>query len=256
MPRLPIVTVVAAGVAFGLALVTSPAYAAKEKEAQELDCENPCVEESELSVELQNLLDVLRARAFGGPKTVFVTHDRFSGDLGGLAGADAKCQDAASGFDIASSSGVFRAWLSDETTDARDRITPSAGPYVLVDGLTVVADDFDDLITGDLLAPIDQAADGFVVPPFDGSVFSHVWTSTGNDGTLLSTDSNVVGAVGAPFTCDNWESASASETGETGDATTLDAWTLADEVPPLIGWTDGKGAQACNDIMRLYCFEL
>jgi hypothetical protein len=68
-----------------------------------------------------------------GASEMFVTRATFAGDLGGLAGADAKCQlfAEAAGFD-----GAWVAWLSDSSHDAFDRITGN-GPWVNGWGLEV-----------------------------------------------------------------------------------------------------------------------
>jgi len=50
---------------------------------------------------------------------VFVTSSSWNGNLGGLSGAGAKCQQAA---DAAGLGGTWVAWLSDSTYDAKDRI--------------------------------------------------------------------------------------------------------------------------------------
>jgi hypothetical protein len=57
------------------------------------------------------------------PKRVFVSGSKWNGNLGGLAGADAKCQQAA---DAAGLGGTFRAWISDDATSASSRLTHSA----------------------------------------------------------------------------------------------------------------------------------
>ncbi len=46
-------------------------------------------------------------------KTVFVTSAAFKGNLGGLTGADAKCQAEADGPASIVPSGTYLAWLSD-----------------------------------------------------------------------------------------------------------------------------------------------
>ncbi|MFO0598144.1 MAG: hypothetical protein U0228_22770 [Myxococcaceae bacterium] len=58
-------------------------------------------------------------------KLVFATSASFDGNLGGLAGADAKCQAAASTSGL---TGTFKAWLSTSTVDAIDRIA-EVGPW-------------------------------------------------------------------------------------------------------------------------------
>src|SRR6185312_9164199 len=57
--------------------------------------------------------------------TVFLTSGRFTGDLGGLAGADALCQGAASNGQLA---GTFKAWLSDDLASAASRFTHATVP--------------------------------------------------------------------------------------------------------------------------------
>jgi hypothetical protein len=56
---------------------------------------------------------------------VFTTKASFDGNLGGIAGADAKCNTYAKAAGLP---GTFRAWLSDSSTDARTRV-PEAGPW-------------------------------------------------------------------------------------------------------------------------------
>ncbi|MHA1529067.1 MAG: hypothetical protein ACTSVG_08600, partial [Alphaproteobacteria bacterium] len=79
--------------------------------------------------------------AFAGPtyaddngKTVFVTSASFNGTLGGLTGADAKCQAEADGPASIVPSGTYLAWLSDGTDSPNTRFTKTAHPYLLPDG--------------------------------------------------------------------------------------------------------------------------
>jgi hypothetical protein len=102
-------------------------------------------------------------------KIVFVTHDDLEGSLGGLTGADAKCQAEADDENLA---GTYKAWLSGVTTSASDRLAHNAGPYVLVDG-TKVADSWADFIDGTLTNPINKSADGNSV-----SAGTYVWTGS------------------------------------------------------------------------------
>jgi hypothetical protein len=78
---------------------------------------------------------------------VFVTSETFGADLGGVTGADAKCQAAADAVVAAELDGrtwTWTAWISDSTGDAIDRIPD--GRYRLLDN-TLVALDKDDLVT-------------------------------------------------------------------------------------------------------------
>ena len=75
-------------------------------------------------------------------KIVFVTRQDFTGNLGGLSGADDKCNTAATAGGLP---GTYTAWLSDSGNDAKDRVTQSALPYLRTDGVRV-ADNFADIL--------------------------------------------------------------------------------------------------------------
>lgn len=60
---------------------------------------------------------------------VFTTKASFKGDLGGISGADAKCNTYAKAAGL---TGKFQAWLSDSKTDAISRV-PNAGPWRILD---------------------------------------------------------------------------------------------------------------------------
>ena len=77
---------------------------------------------------------------------VFVTSLTSKGDLGGLAGADARCQSMAEGAGL---TGTYLAWLSTKYTDPAERFTQDDRPFILVDG-TVVASGWDELTSGAL----------------------------------------------------------------------------------------------------------
>ena len=119
-------------------LYFSPAHAAVDCEAK--PGHPQCNGDSDLEARVEALENLLR------PKIVFVTSTTYSGNLGGLAGADAECQAQA---DSASLLGTFKAWISDSTTDATDtaRFTRSIAPYLLPDG-TLVANNFNHLVSG------------------------------------------------------------------------------------------------------------
>ena len=79
-----------------------------------------------------------------GGKRIFITKTTFLGNLGGLAGADAKCTAAAAARSLG---GTWKAWLSDASTNAIDRIG-DVGPWVLVGSGTRVFDNKAQLETG------------------------------------------------------------------------------------------------------------
>ncbi len=160
-------------------------------------------------------------------KTVFVSSKIFIGNLGGLAGADHKCQDMADGAGLA---GRYKAWLSDVSSSPSDRFVRSTVPYALTDG-TIVASDFTDLTDGALMSPISVTENGLPVDPFTLAV----WTGTQIDGTRVMVSSQ----------CDDWTNSEGD--GATGGNAFL----------PDASWTDrisvffGCGGTVVN----IYCFE-
>jgi hypothetical protein len=100
-------------------------------------------------------------------RRIFVTDSVQNADFGGLDGADALCtsQALANGLE-----GEFKAWLSTMASSVSDRLTHSSDPYVLVDG-TPVANDWDDLVDGSILVPINLDASGQIRG-------GDVWTGT------------------------------------------------------------------------------
>ncbi len=161
------------------------------------------------------------------PKRVFVTEDVFGSNLGGLAGADAKCQAAA---DAAGLDGTFMAWLSDGLNSPGTRfITLSIGPYITVDGATV-AGGYGDLTDGSLNVLINKTETG---APVGGR--SNAWTNTTFAGSSTSQR--------ASETCDFWFWQGVSLSGHVGQ------WPLMDQ-----NWTQA-GLTFCSIDGHLYCFE-
>jgi len=165
---------------------------------------------------------------------VFLTSQTWNGALNGLAGADAKCRNAARNGVPWLMGKDFRAWLSDQSTSASMRLSYSAVPYRLAEG-TLVAADWDDLVDGELTHPIDMTE--LSTPPL-GTY--HVWTGTNTDGTTFA-------PLFPPSSlCENWT----VQWWETliGDASKQDEdWTafyraVGDE-------------NMCGHQYRLYCFQ-
>ena len=123
----------------------------------------------------------------GNEKTIFVTSVSFKGNLGGLKGADAKCQAEADGLASIVPSGTYMAWLSDGTNSPNSRFTKSPHPYLLPDG-TKIAENYTDLTDGSIqhFINIDPTGKTVAQNPF--------WTGTNEDGTTAQ-----------PFrTCTGW----------------------------------------------------
>jgi len=159
---------------------------------------------------------------------MFVTTAQFTGDLGGLAGADAKCQLAA---DNIAPGSAFLAWLSITGTNAVDRVV-GEGPWYSADRATL-------LFTGKTMganplvglspaAPITENELGQILPKD-----TFYWTGTKGAG------------VASAQNCVGWTTASGAAAGgnggETGEASLL--------------WTFTNGNVACNTPASLLCIE-
>ncbi len=173
-------------------------------------------------------------------RTVFVTSESTTaGELGGIDGADLRCQEAASaaGLDRPER---FKAWLSEFSDDPNngveaprspaDRFTVRDARYVLVDG-NEVAGDWAELTSGQLAHPINRSAQGeFVV--------GVVWTATDSQGKSAPQGP-------AQSFCSNWSNPDLNEKVDTGVTTLSDQrWTYDVDYPLL-----------CYELALLYCFE-
>jgi hypothetical protein len=175
----------------------------------------------------------------------------FTGNLGGLTGADQKCQARAAAANPPLT-GTFKAWLSDSTASAASRVAPMHGmlPYVMVD-MTVVASDWAALTdpSGTLLQHmITRDENGNTVPNADSTcmdcsttpctVYSghYVWTDSNDDGSLYD----------AGQSCQSWASASNADNGSTGSASTMQATQY---------WSSWCHVQSCDSLASLYCIQ-
>ena len=132
-------------------------------------------------------------------KVVFTTTTIYNGNLGGLDGADAKCQARAQAAGLP---GTYRAWISDATGSPSTRFTQSTIPYVRRDG-KLVANNWADLIDGNIVTKIDLS-ELKTFPGYDdnacGNLKGLTLTDTATDGTLYN-------ALGS---CNNWTSSAAN----------------------------------------------
>lgn len=161
---------------------------------------------------------------------LFVTEEKFTGDLGGLKSADTKCQNSA---EAAGLTGTFRAWLSDGTSSPAMSFSKSKLPYILPGTHERVANDWIGLVTGALKRPIDRTAAGDAVEA--GSTCEAT-------GALAWTHTKATGGPfkGAP--CSGWLTS-------LGDA--VAGLVHEDGLP----WTEGCPAIPCSKALRLYCVE-
>ena len=157
---------------------------------------------------------------------VFVTRDAlaFLGDgFVSIANGDQLCAEAAADGGL---KGTWVAWLSDERTNAGDRVLDRA--YFRMDGKRVAASKAD-LTDGTLESAIDVDQFGNRIIPTEGG--GHVWTGTKIDGN-------------AGQHCGNWKPSDALD-GTVGRLSQSDA-----------GWTDLGDAFECRGNARLYCFQI
>ena len=159
-------------------------------------------------------------------KLVFLSAERWNGNLGGLAGADAKCasEAAASG-----KTGTFKAWLSTATVSASSRLVHSNLPYARPDGIRV-AMNWDDLTDGTLLNPIIVTASGLTIT---SSQDFGAWTNTSTSGGTYSGSD-----------CQGW-----TATPQFGAMVHGSELGAVDRF-----WTQDAQA-SCTTYRRLYCFE-
>ena len=154
---------------------------------------------------------------------VFVTSQTFNGNLGGLSGADAACQSAANNAGLEGT--TWKAWLSDETISASDRLIHSGNPYKLLNEVTI-ANNWDDL------------TDGFIATRININEFGNEITSP----FVVWTGTTVSGGY-AFNSCNNWLDGSIGSSGTSGGTIYTNSQ-----------WTN-FGTGFCSFIQRLYCVE-
>lgn len=157
-------------------------------------------------------------------RRIFVTSSTYAGDFGGIAGADALCNQSAV---VLEPPGNFKAWLSDQTSSPWDRFDIAFSEvYQRLDGVQVVIGGWPDLTDGAIAKAISVDEFGAQV-----QVSTYAWTSTEIDGSELMP------------TCDDWTNSQSGVFGIVGSVIATDStWTSADLLP-------------CSAKMRLYCVE-
>jgi hypothetical protein len=197
-----------------------------------IDCEYLCLEED----------------GFCGADSrfVFVTSEVYSGDLGGLSGADAKCSAHAMAGWLG---GTYKAWLSDASASPNIRFDTNGGPYLLVDNV-VIANNWDELTSGSLRHPIDLNESGGAAPD---AVFE---SANGCGPTVAGAAAAASVWSGSWSTGDHW-----------GSAGYCDGWTNANSTLVAFGhhsavdsaWAGACSASggpgACSAKAPLYCFQ-
>lgn len=171
-------------------------------------------------------------------KLVFVSSSAHSGNLGGVAGADAICQGLATNAGLP---GTYRAWISDTLGNSpSSRFARSTSPYARVDG-TVVANDWADLTDGSIAAAINLTETGGA-PPVTTAVCGS--TQPVRSHTSASGDFSPYGNGTA---CDNWTATTSQTNHHFGSfgQTTNGYWAS--------GWCGTGGT--CDLLYPMYCFQ-
>ena len=179
-----------------------------------------------------------------------------TGDLGGLAGADERCQTLAQAAGLGAK--TWHAYLSVEhdeanggnATHARDRI--GEGPFFNVEG-AMLAEDLDALHArnGDAELFLDEHGDK--VPgqwPASPTPIEHdILTGTNPDGEVMP-----------GMTCDDWTSDASDQAAQVGHSDGLGPGANPD--PPYASWFSSHANQDCSDTGprggagRIYCFAV
>jgi len=128
---------------------------------------------------------------------VFVTSQKFQGDLGGIDGADTKCQTIAASGNL---KGTFKAWLWADNIGPAETFYHSLGRYMRPDKV-IVAENFAQLLDGPLLAQVIVTEKKQFIDVFDPDrpPWQAAWTGAAPNGFDLDdieTD------------CDDWTSSS------------------------------------------------
>jgi hypothetical protein len=157
-------------------------------------------------------------------KVIFVTSTAYTAtDIGSLANADSLCTSQAL---AAGRGGTWRAWLSDATTNAIDRIV-DVGPWYSVDQANLVFANRAAMAVGpSSTVQLDQYGNFIYDMPL------LVWTGTLNAGTVSTTH------------CSSWTAGSGS-TGTVGNA----SWAVASQWSYYVNYAD------CGAAYRMYCIE-
>jgi hypothetical protein len=167
-------------------------------------------------------------------KRIFVSSVLYTGNLGGVLGADQKCQALADGALLG---GTWKCWISDDNGNTPSvRMTHFPGAYTLVDGMTPVANSWAGLTSGSLLNPIIMT-EKRTNPPFGttsclGGGFATVWTDSSPTGLEMF----------AGDTCSNWTS-----------TTGMSAW--GDAYDWTGAWSFFCNGGSCASTSAIYCVE-
>jgi hypothetical protein len=154
-------------------------------------------------------------------RVVFATSQTFDGNLGGIAGADAKCMAAAAGASSLAGK-TFRAWVSTASSSPAASFTAD-GSFVTVGG-AVLADTFNDMREGTLMAKVTTETGAFLSTP--------IWTGTAETGYNIAGDD-----------CSGWTDATAG------------SWAARSSSDVIQWYWSFYDTSTCDQQASLYCVE-
>lgn len=173
-------------------------------------------------------------------RLVFITAQQFRGDLGGVSGADLKCQAAASQAGLPNAN-KYRAWISDNFQSPATRFDQwdlPGVPVILTGGL-VVADDLLDLVDNGPHTGIARTETGEAL--YDEAV----WTNTSAFGDIFSIDDH----------CDGWLSTDQQFAARRGRNALI-----VEDGAEWLAWREERWWSSylnlrCDKFARLYCID-
>lgn len=162
---------------------------------------------------------------------VFATEAVYDGNLGGVAGADAKCAAAATQYNNLPTGATYRAWLSTSASTPLTRFENAGTSEIIrrID-LTKIADNWADLISGTIDDDINK--DNSHNDPSQ----TYVWTGTNTNGAYYP---------GSYTACEGWTDNSYVDSSDRAYIGRKDY----NNSP----WTR-NGLQPCHNSNHLYCF--
>jgi hypothetical protein len=168
-------------------------------------------------------------------RNVFLSSTTYDGEqLGGIIGADVKCQLLARAFDPLRYH-TYRAWLSDGTSEPASTFDHGDVPYVLLSGVPI-AESFNDLVQNGPDVGIT------ITDTYQAIMDVRVWTHTTAVGTKIPDDHH----------CVQWTSNAFNQVAMVGrNSVPADKQkTWADD-----RWWTRYIEDTCNIPWHLYCFE-
>jgi hypothetical protein len=162
-----------------------------------------------------------------GDHRIFVTSTSYTGNLGGISGANAKCAGHASSVGLTK---VYKAILSDSTADVVNTLQITGGVYLFTDNTNITlvvaaGSELWDTDTKDLLntVGVDESYNSITATP---------WTGSDSDGTLAISNDH----------CTNW-------------TTTATEGQVGSSIITTDAWLEGTADVLCSNSHPIFCIS-